>query len=392
VNYPNCLKRYFFLLFFLLSTIITAQHCEFTQQIQIDTSINFLKNTPDYTTDAALAAHVEIEHSNTDTFNLDKYYYLVFRYRDPSLLSLWQKIIVNNIDNTLLQLWFINAVAQSGVHENIRYILPFRNSSNAIIREYVANSYGYLATKDSISSLKHWLENEKNGYVKKTIAASVDILQKGGYKSSIPYLPVYYDSLPRKLLFIYNKYVDNDPKYTYSTYDTSKMSIKTLSYCFPHQQYKWKIKNAPKAGTFGRRTGDVCHVGIDSGWLLEGLPVHSMCDGIVKLISHNFSWGTLVVIESVADTTIDKSQPDTVCAIYGHLSPYLNVVLGDTIHTGDKIGQIGSSVSVENGGYWAHLHFGITYGSFMSASIVGYDRNTLFFADPLKFIQEKSGT
>lgn len=379
-----------FISFFLLSLLpgftFTAQPCEFVQDIQIDTSKNFLKNTPDYTTDEALAAHLEFELSSIDTVNLDKYYYLIFRYRDTSLLSLWQKIIISNIDNTLLQLWFINAVAQSGVRKNLRYILPFKNSSNAIIREYVANSFGYLGTKDSITSLKRWLSDEKNGYVKKTIAATVDILNKGGYKSAIPYLPVYYDSMPRKLLFIYNKYVDNNPKYSFSAYDTSKRTVKTVSRCFPHQQYKWKIKNAPKAGTFGRRTAEVCHVGIDSGWLLEGLPIHSMGNGIVKLISHNFSWGTLVVVESVTENIIDTTKADTVCAIYGHLSPYLNVAIGDTLHTGDKIGQIGSSVSVENGGYWAHLHFGIAYGSFMSASIVGYDRNTIFFADPLKFI------
>ena len=64
---------------------------------------------------------------------------------------------------------------------------------------------------------------------------------------------------------------------------------------------------------------------------MEGLPVHAVCDGIVKQISHNLSWGTLVVIESN-----NLKTSDSLCTIYGHLSPYLDVNTSDTVTMGDS--------------------------------------------------------
>jgi septal ring factor EnvC (AmiA/AmiB activator) len=85
-----------------------------------------------------------------------------------------------------------------------------------------------------------------------------------------------------------------------------------------------------------------------SGNALEGVPVHALADGIVKQVSHNCSWGSMAVIETISPAG------DTLCAIYGHLSRFINVNTGDVVKMGDKIGQIGNSVSYENGGYWAH--------------------------------------
>jgi murein DD-endopeptidase MepM/ murein hydrolase activator NlpD len=63
------------------------------------------------------------------------------------------------------------------------------------------------------------------------------------------------------------------------------------------------------------------------------------------------------------------------------------VNVGDLVKTGDKIGQIGNSVSYENGGYWAHLHLGIEKNSFNDAGISGYDRDTLNYENPIAFIK-----
>ncbi len=62
--------------------------------------------------------------------------------------------------------------------------------------------------------------------------------------------------------------------------------------------------------------------------------------------------------------------------------------MGDTVKTGDRIGQIGNSVSYENGGYWAHLHLGIEKKSFDNAAISGYDRDTLDYENPISFIKK----
>ncbi|NLG18399.1 MAG: peptidoglycan DD-metalloendopeptidase family protein [Fibrobacter sp.] len=310
-------------------------------------------------------------------------YYLIFRYRDKSFIPRWIKLIIDNNEDPLLVVWFINAVEQMNDSKNLKYISAFRTSSNAIIRECVANAYGFIANKDSIPVLNKWLSEEKNGYVRKTIEASIKAIKSGRYKNRIPYLPKYYKETPLKLEYIYNRKINDDPLMQYNEIDTTEESIRCNQFIFPHQQYLWKLKNAPKKGYFGSKTGKIYHIGIDSGWLLEGLPIHSICDGIVKQISHNLSWGNLVVVESLIPSG------DTICAIYGHLSPYNNLNVGDTVYMGDRIGQIGNSVTHDNGGYWAHIHFGIEKRSFLNAEISGYDIDTAFYENPVTFIRNK---
>jgi len=370
-----------FLLLQLFSAI-AADSCNFLQTIEIDTTKRLLQMTPEYTTVTALEAHRKIEKElKTGKYDLIHDFYLLFRYRDKEMVRIWSEIIVDNPENDLFQLWFINALEQMGNKNYLRLIVSFRDSENAIIREYVANSYGFLGSMEDLKTLQNWHDRESNCYVRKTILASMAAIKNGGYKSKIPYLPKYYDQKPLKIQFLFNKSVNDDPHYRFDLVDTSAAMVDCTSFCFPHQQYLWRLRNAPRRGTFGSKTKNIYHIGNDSGWLLEGLPVHAVCDGMVKQISHNVSWGTLVVIESG-----NRKAADTLCTIYGHLSPFLDVNAVDTIHERDKIGQIGNSATFDNGGYWAHLHFGIEKKSFWRAQIVGYDKDTLSCENPVEFI------
>ena len=49
-----------------------------------------------------------------------------------------------------------------------------------------------LANSDSIQGLKEWFK-EDNGYVCKTIEASIKAINEGGFENRIPYLPKYYN-------------------------------------------------------------------------------------------------------------------------------------------------------------------------------------------------------
>lgn len=71
---------------------------------------------------------------------------------------------------------------------------------------------------------------------------------------------------------------------------------------------------------------------------------------------------------------------------YGHLAKFLNVAVGDTVYPGRKIGQIGSSVSYENGGYWPHLHLGIEKADFANARCSGYDSDLDAWHNPRALI------
>ena len=359
---------------------------DFSQKIEIDTNLRILQPTPMYlTSEDALKGHRAFEKRlNKNKIDIENDYYLIFRYRDNSIIPKWIKLIIDNSENPLLVVWFINALEQMSDPENLKYIAEFKKSPNAIIRESVANAYGFLANSDSIQGLKEWFKKEDNGYVCKTIEASIKAINEGGFENRIPYLPKYYNEKPLKLEYIYNRKVSDDPSMQVYETDTTETSIQCDRYIYPHQQYLWSLKNAPKRGYFGSKTGRIYHVGMDSGWLLEGLPIHSICDGIVKQISHNLSWGNLVVIESIIPSG------DTICAIYGHLSPFNNINVGDTVYIGDRIGQIGNSVTHDNGGYWAHVHVGIEKRSFLNADISGYDIDTAFYENPITFIRKKT--
>jgi murein DD-endopeptidase MepM/ murein hydrolase activator NlpD len=358
----------------------------FEQRIEIDTNLSLLQTTPIFNLKMADSAHKELEKrifSGKYSFNRKTDYYLLFRYRDEKLLATWLNVLLENPENILLKMWFINAISQMKKESYLKFISPFKISQNAIIRECAANAYGLLASKDSIKSLMKWLESEKNDYVCKTIESSVKLLQRGGIKMQIPEFTnsAYYDSKPIKLQFFYNRDVIDNPVYNFSIQDTNRSILLSEYFIYPHQQYLWKIKDSPKSGYFGRKNrGYIYHVGIDSGWLLEGLPVHSISKGMVKYISRSLSWGHMIVIESITPAL------DTICVVYGHLSPLLRVHPGDTVLPGDNLGQIGNSVTFDNGGYWAHLHIGIEWNSFTNARLAGYADDTIMYANPLRMI------
>lgn len=354
----------------------------FEQKICIDTSIRMLENTPQYVGSQGLRAHDRIEDQiKKNELNIKKDLYMIFRYRTSDFIPLWQKIIADSSHNDLMKIWFINSILQMEDPKNLPFITPFMKSENDIIRECAINAYGFLAGPDSLPVLQKMLTDETNGYVQETLKASIAAIKRGGYVNNIPYLPQYYKGKPKKIRFFYNRDVGWLEKYVYSKTDTvlSKYS-RSPNLIFPAQQFYMRVKHAPKAGTFANNHGFISHVGYDGAWFYDGVPVHSISNGIVKKISHDVSWGVLVAVESCLPGN------DTITIIYGHLSRYLSVEPGNRVYMGQKIGQIGNSVSYENGGYWAHVHLGIIRKPFTRAQLVGYDTDTSIYYDPIKII------
>jgi murein DD-endopeptidase MepM/ murein hydrolase activator NlpD len=111
------------------------------------------------------------------------------------------------------------------------------------------------------------------------------------------------------------------------------------------------------------------HIGDDVSWGNELRTIVAAAPGVVRLAEHVFSWGHIVIVE--------HKLPDgsAVCTLYAHLSPALSVKPGDIVASGQRIGCIGRSHSVDNGGYLAHLHFGVHRGPYTSTGahwISGY--------------------
>jgi len=98
------------------------------------------------------------------------------------------------------------------------------------------------------------------------------------------------------------------------------------------------------------------HVGEDLGWYRDHQTVVAIADGLVRHVSCQWSWGFMVIIEH------GDASGERFCSLYAHLGPFVCVVPGEQVSAGQKIGSIGRSFTWENGGYFAHLHFGIHLG------------------------------
>ena len=108
------------------------------------------------------------------------------------------------------------------------------------------------------------------------------------------------------------------------------------------------------------------HVGDDVAWRLDHETVVAIGDGIVRSVDlGRKSWGGLVVVEH-----LDASGA-RFCSLYGHLGPLVCVRPGQVVRQGQKLGAVGTSYSHANGGYLAHLHFGIHRGALLLPDTVG---------------------
>jgi murein DD-endopeptidase MepM/ murein hydrolase activator NlpD len=119
--------------------------------------------------------------------------------------------------------------------------------------------------------------------------------------------------------------------------------------------------------SFGKDTGagtgvfaNSVHVGDDVGWLQDHLTVTAIGAGIVRRAEYSFTWGGLVIIEH------QGKMGERFCSLYAHLSPFKHVKPGELVERGRKIGSIGRTYTLENGGYAAHLHFSIHEGPFIN--------------------------
>jgi len=131
-------------------------------------------------------------------------------------------------------------------------------------------------------------------------------------------------------------------------------------------------------GTKGAFAG-THHVGDDVAWHRPQSTVVSIGNGVVKRAAAGVaSWGGFVVIEHVDD------KGEAFCSLYAHLGPLVCVRVGRRVKRGQKIGTVGRRFTWTNGGYGAHLHFGIHRGRFSGGMRVGDTVTVLVDGKPEK--------
>jgi hypothetical protein len=329
----------------------------------------------------------ELVHNGYDNINLNEFFDIIFRYRDPDLLPIYFSIINSRKLHPYFKASAIYVIGETGSAKNFYNLYAhWQKEKNDLIREYIASALGKISNTTHIPILEKMEQTEKNAYVRKTIAAAISRIN-GSRRTRIAYLP-FLDTIHFRRIKMFpseNSDVEHS-LFARQKIDTAiYSSIPPASDCiFPHMQYKkcHSIYDKVKRPFISFGLPGVSHVGEDSGWLFAGMPVHSIMAGRVALIQHEESWGCLVCVESILP---DKQ---IVCAYYGHLSCNLDVAIGKIVRKGDKIGEIGPSFSLENGGYRSHLHLGIEKASIGNARIAGYDDDIAHWYNPMEFIME----
>jgi murein DD-endopeptidase MepM/ murein hydrolase activator NlpD len=134
-----------------------------------------------------------------------------------------------------------------------------------------------------------------------------------------------------------------------------------------------------------RQNGTVYHTGKDVGACLDGAGYYAAADGVVKFVNSGSDMGTLMVLQHSPD---GKS---VVNAVYMHGGDTVFVKAGDRVRAGQLIGTQGMSYSIENGGHFAHLHYGTYPGPFAVTHNYGYKPVAAGLADwldPAKFLPQ----
>ncbi len=115
-----------------------------------------------------------------------------------------------------------------------------------------------------------------------------------------------------------------------------------------------------------RQNGAVYHTGHDVGASLDGAGYYAPAAGIVKLIHTGSDMGTMLVVEH------HMGAKALVNSVYMHGGSAVFVKAGQRVTCGQLLGTMGMSYSIENGGHYAHLHYGMYPGPFSMTHNYGY--------------------
>lgn len=375
-------------LLFVLLLKFASYGSSFTQELILDTSSSYLAASPLQVVDSMHARLRAIATGKIDPLtSLNTDFWYIFRTQNANLVDSWNRIDQRFGSNPVIHIRYMNALARSKTTNAAEQLREASKSSNPIFREIAASGFAILGDTLQIPFCKNWLSTESNDYVISTLACTIRRLTEGKRGKSIPYLPLLYQNTPPTDSFLYNQNVHSIKSQQYVEAD--KVLEPDLNIAegiiYPHQQYSWSLHNAPSKGSFANQHGPLFHTGMDTGWLLEGLPVHAIANGRVRFMQHDATWGTLVVVESaVNDSTFFTT-------LYGHLDPELDIRVGDDVDMGQKIGVIGRSFTLDNGGYIAHLHLTIEMSQYWNAHKLGYDRDIKRYTTVKELISQFGG-
>ncbi len=115
-----------------------------------------------------------------------------------------------------------------------------------------------------------------------------------------------------------------------------------------------------------RQNGKVYHTGHDVGASLDGAGYYAPASGVVKMVHTGSDMGTMLVVQH------HVGGKAVVNGVYMHGGDTVFVKAGQVVTCGQLLGTMGMSYSIENGGHYAHLHYGMYPGPFSVTHNYGY--------------------
>lgn len=349
------------------SLILLFSLCLTVYSVPINLKKRYLVSTPKGNSESLKKSTLETKtHLQAGKVHFKKDFYLISKQRDCNLLGNISKVGTKKTKNEIFTIMYLNYLNQIDCDISAIDLSVYLKESNAIIQEVAVQLIGDKKLIKYNNVLDSILENTSSIYIKESIKRAqtkADIT----LNNLIPYLPMI-DSVNQILEPFRNIKIENkwSGLHVIDYNDIVEVPIAT-DFIAPHQSYGREVKNSPGEAVYGNKHRNVYHAGIDSGWMLEGLPIHSISNGIVRRIQHESSWGTMIVVES------QLQSGESITTLYAHLSRMVDVLPGDILYPGKKIGRIGNNVSYENGGYWAHTHIGIEKSNYFDAKLTGYN-------------------
>ncbi len=243
-----------------------------------------------------------------------------------------------------------------------KLLLQFLDSENVYLKDMTVSTLTETGDEKILPALKAHLEKETNVYIRNSLKYAA---RKIDNKLKIIFPDFNYEIEEERLVkYRYYKIGNKIDGYEERF---SQIFLKDIeppiaeSFIPPVIGYEEEFIFEGTRQSFGVGGEKSKHVGDDCAWFREGASVYAIGDGIIRIIHHSPDWGFLIVIEHRLE------EKKYLCSVYGHLSKEIYLNAGEIVKKGDKIGTIGLSYSVENGGYGAHLHFGISKGPWLKS-------------------------
>lgn len=268
-------------------------------------------------------------------------------------------------------------IHSSPITNELRRTIPkWLKSTDPLVREHAAEYCRWHGGSSELAPIRYALSTEADRYTRASLQAALAAISKRPDKRRFPPAP--------RMEPVF--------KYGVSSTENTTQSVERIrllrSYAgYPHPAHAAPV---PKAVTLLAPTRDFwessdrsfgfsipsgdgpfaasTHVGDDVSWWEDFATVVATAPGVVRYMRvAATSWGGIVVLE--------HTRPDgsSFCSLYSHLGPLICVREGDTVLQGQKLGSLGRSHTLENGGYGCHLHFGLHEGPYHSGHwISGY--------------------